>query len=54
MRRHINADGELSNEIRVMMAENRLGKLSLDDLLAEQEDEDQLPPQQQRRRSARE
>ncbi len=48
MRRHINADGELSNEIRVMMAENRLGKMSLDDLLSEQEDEDQ-PPQEQRR-----
>ncbi len=49
MRRHINADGELSNEIRVMMAENRLGKMSLDDLLSEQEEEE--PPQP--RRSAR-
>ncbi|MBN8637468.1 MAG: hypothetical protein J0M07_19245 [Anaerolineae bacterium] len=48
MRRHINADGELSNEIRVMMAENRLGKMSLDDLLSEQEKEE--PPQ---RRSTR-
>lgn len=50
IRRHINADGELSNEVRAMMAENRLGKLSLDDLLAEQDDDDAQTPQ---RRSAR-
>ncbi len=43
MRRHINADGELSNEVRAMMAENRLGKMSLDELLSEQDEDDQAP-----------
>lgn len=51
MRRHINADGELSNEIRVMMAENRLGKMSLDDLLSEQEEEEQPPQRRSTRQS---
>jgi hypothetical protein len=49
MRRHINADGELSNEVRAMMAENRLGRLSLDELLSEQEDE--APPPERRAKS---
>ncbi len=43
IRRHIREDGEVSNEMRAMMAESRLQTLSLDELLAEQavEEEDQ-------------
>ncbi|MCC6804535.1 MAG: hypothetical protein IT319_16745, partial [Anaerolineae bacterium] len=37
IRRHLTEDGELSGEIRAMMAENRLQRMSLDDLLEEQE-----------------
>lgn len=54
IRRQINADGELSSEMRAMMAENRLSRMSLDDLLG-----DQAPPEDaddqasQRRSSAR-
>lgn len=47
-RRHITADGELSNELRASLAENRLGKMSLDELLSFQ-DGDEEPPRQQRR-----
>lgn len=36
LRKHIQEDGELSHELRAMMAENRLGRVSLDDLLADQ------------------
>ncbi|MBE2268214.1 MAG: hypothetical protein IAE80_08265 [Anaerolinea sp.] len=49
MRRHINADGELSNEVRAMMAENRLGKLSLDELLDDQDDDLEAPVRRQSR-----
>ncbi|MCA0456666.1 MAG: hypothetical protein LCI00_22020 [Chloroflexi bacterium] len=48
IRRHITEDGELSNELRASLAENRLGKMSLDELLSFQE-EDEAPPRQQRR-----
>ena len=48
IRRHITADGELSNELRASLAENRLGKMSLDELLSFQ-DGDQEPQRQQRR-----
>lgn len=41
IRRHLDEDGEISAELRALMAENRLGKLSLDELLGEQI-EDQL------------
>ncbi|MBL8118413.1 MAG: hypothetical protein JNJ78_12855 [Anaerolineae bacterium] len=47
IRRHITEDGEISNELRASLAENRLGKMSLDELLEFQEDEE---PRQQRRR----
>jgi hypothetical protein len=40
LRRHVREDGELSNELRGMLAENRLQTMSLDDLLAHQEEED--------------
>jgi hypothetical protein len=39
MRRHITEDGELSNELRATLAENRLGSMSLDELLSYQEEE---------------
>lgn len=48
IRRHITADGELSNELRASLAENRLGKMSLDELLSFQEG-DEEPQRQQRR-----
>jgi len=48
IRRHITADGELSNELRASLAENRLGKMSLDELLSFQ-DGDEEPQRQQRR-----
>lgn len=38
IRRHLSEDGEISNEIRAMMAESRLEKMSLDDLLSDQEE----------------
>lgn len=40
MRRHLREDGELTNEVRAMLAESRLQKLSLDELLADQPDDD--------------
>ncbi len=48
VRRHLSEDGEISSELRATMAESRLQKLSLDDLLAEQEDEEPQPRQQRR------
>ncbi len=49
IRRHITADGELSNELRASLAENRLGKLSLDELLSFQEGDEEPQARQQRR-----
>lgn len=41
IRRHLKADGELTSEVRAMMAENRLQEMSLDELLeAQQMDEE--------------
>ncbi len=39
IRRHLEQDGELSGEARAIMAENRLSRVSLDELLARQEDD---------------
>ena len=39
VRRHLSEDGEISNELRAVIEENRLQRLSLDDLLAEQDDD---------------
>ncbi len=47
IRRHIGEDGEINTEMRAVMTENRLPKMSLDDLLAYQGDEDE----DERRRS---
>lgn len=44
VRRNLTEDGEINNELRAAMAENRLQKMSLDELLEFQNDED--PPQQ--------
>jgi hypothetical protein len=41
IRQHIGEDGEISSELRAIVAESRLQPLSLDDLLAEQEAEQQ-------------
>ena len=38
IRRHLREDGEISSEMRAMMAESRLQRMSLDDLLASQFD----------------
>ena len=38
--RHIGEDGEINTELRAVMAENQLPKMSLDDLLAYQEEEE--------------
>jgi hypothetical protein len=40
-RRYLSDDGEISNEIRAMVVDTRLQNLSLDDLMAHQEDENQ-------------
>lgn len=54
IRHQLSTDGEISNELRTMMQNNRLERLSLDDLLADQE-ENQAPPQStpRQQRSAR-
>jgi hypothetical protein len=49
IRRHLREDGELSNEVRAMLAESRLQKMSLDELLSDQ----QIEEQSQRRESGR-
>ncbi|MCA9893254.1 MAG: hypothetical protein KC615_09730 [Anaerolineae bacterium] len=38
--RHIGEDGEINTELRAVMAENQLPKMSLDDLLSYQEEEE--------------
>lgn len=40
IRQHIGEDGEINTELRAIMQENRLPKMSLDDLLAYQDDEE--------------
>jgi hypothetical protein len=41
IRRHIGEDGEINTELRAVMAESRLPKMSLDELLQYQDEEDQ-------------
>ncbi len=54
VRRHLTEDGEISNELRATLAENRLGKVSLDELLdfqnEDQESQPQPPAQQKQQR----
>lgn len=45
IRRHIGEDGEINTEMRAVVSESRLPKMSLDDLLAYQEDEDEAQQQ---------
>lgn len=40
IQRHIGEDGEINTELRAVMAENRLPKMSLDDLLSYQDEEE--------------
>ena len=49
IRRHLKEDGELSNEVRAMMAENRLQRMSLDELLEPQQPEDSESERQRSR-----
>jgi hypothetical protein len=46
IRRHVQVDGELSNEMRQMLEDNRLEKMSLDELLGDQQE---VPAQRARR-----
>lgn len=46
IRRHIGEDGEINTELRAVMTESRLPKMSLDDLLAYQEAEEEARRQQ--------
>lgn len=50
IRRHLSEDGEINNELRAALAENRLQQLSLDELLA---DQDEAIIEEQRRRARR-
>ena len=45
VRRHLSEDGEISNELRAAMAENRLQELSLDELLDFPDDEENTAQQ---------
>lgn len=45
IRRHIGEDGEINTEMRAVMTESRIPKMSLDDLLAYQDDEDEQQQQ---------
>jgi hypothetical protein len=49
VRRHITEDGEISNELRAAMAENRLQKLSLDELLGFQDGDEEAQSRQGKR-----
>ena len=49
IRRHLASDGEISLELRDLLAEKRLEALSLDDLLADQQQRDQEAPRRARR-----
>jgi hypothetical protein len=48
VRRHLTEDGEITGELRTALATNRLEKVSLDDLLADQEDDSENERQQRR------
>jgi hypothetical protein len=48
VRRHLTEDGEITGELRAALAANRLEKVSLDDLLADQEDDGENERQQRR------
>lgn len=48
-RRHLGEDGEISSELRAVIAESRLGEMSLDELLADQGDSAQPERRQSRR-----
>ncbi len=48
VRRHLTEDGEITGDLRAALATNRLEKISLDDLLADQEDDSENERQQRR------
>lgn len=48
VRRHLSEDGEISSALRVALDDSRLERVSLDDLLAEQETDDQQSRAQRR------
>jgi hypothetical protein len=49
IRRHLTEDGELSGEIRAMVTDSKLGRMSLDELLDAQQPEQESKAQQGRR-----
>lgn len=53
IRHQLSTDGEISNELRTMMSDNRLERLSLDDLLADQEENQAQNPAPRQQRSGR-
>lgn len=48
VRRHLTEDGEITGELKAALAANRLEKVSLDDLLADQDDDSENQQQQGR------
>ncbi|MCU0514833.1 MAG: hypothetical protein MUE40_19940 [Anaerolineae bacterium] len=48
IQRHIGEDGEINTELRAVMAESRLPRMSLDDLLSYQDEEESGSSRQQR------
>lgn len=53
IRQHIQADGEISNSLKALVENNRLGRLSLDELLEEQNEEEEVIEVERDRKSAR-
>lgn len=53
IRQHIQADGEISNALKALVDNNRLGRLSLDELLEDQNEDDDLIEVEPDRKSAR-
>lgn len=53
IRRHLREDGELSSEVRAMVAESRLQRMSLDELLSEQGEADASTSEPRRQQAQR-
>lgn len=49
VRRHLSEDGEISSALRAALSESRLERVSLDDLLAEQDEQQEAQSRAQRR-----
>lgn len=53
MRQHIQEDGEMSSELKALVEDSRLGRLSLDELLADQEEGEPVEVEPPRQRGSR-